>query len=169
MMDMMHGGAYPGSLPQRSMLPVMPGAAFGAYPFHMAGHGYPAHYPYSDDLGYMDRLNYPDFQNPILGQPTRPDERDLSKHENTADSSNGLLASMPDHHRRYISAPSGTLVENPYSTALKRTHIPGEISEQNAPGSKGLVLLDRDRVKLNPQEIMVPNHTERKISPSTNP
>jgi hypothetical protein len=162
MMDMVHGGAYPGSIPQRSMLPVMPGAPFGAYAFH----GYPAHYPYSDDLGYMDRLSYPDFQNPILAQPTRPDERDLSKHENTTDSSNGLLAPMPDHHRRYISAPSSALVENPYSTALKRPHIPGEISERNAPVSKGLVLLDRDRGKVNP---LVPNYTERKISPSTNP
>lgn len=168
MMDMVHGGTYPGSMTQRSMLPVMPGGPFGAYPFHMAGHGYPVHYPYSDDFSHMDRLSYPDFQNPMVAQPARPDERDLSKHEHITASSKGL-PSMPDHHRRYISASSSTLVENPYPTTSNRIHISEENPEQNAPASKGLVLLDRDKVKVNPQHILVPNHMDRKISPSLNP
>jgi hypothetical protein len=170
MMDMMQGGPYPASMPQRNMFPAIPGGPFGGYPIHqMAGSGYPTQpSPYSENGGYMDRANYTNFHNSMMAQLTRPGEQALSKHENANGSklSNGdPLASIPDHHRMYIAASSGTLSENPYTRNVTASHPSVDAHLNQGAMLKGMVLPEKDMGENNSQGNMEPKIMGRNLSP----
>lgn len=166
MMEMMHGGTYSASIPQRNMFPSVPGVTYGGYPFQIAGSGYPAQFAYSDNGSYMDRFNYDLLQNSKMTQSTNPVEQALSKHENItgSNSSNYPHASMPDHHRTYIAASSDTSVENPQSPTKTIPHAETNILSNHGETPNRLVMPGKDMINNNSQHNMDPKHLERKLS-----